>query len=782
MKLEVETYPVEESLDKKQGVKTPSKISKWVKRVAHYSNIEMLSFAHSNKLVVWFIVFWTTLLQIGLLRFEIEPGNHKFRLHSFFKYELSDYIDFSGWRRDLEMTDDYTILAIFGFVVFKFIWICGTIYCKLQGYFQGPVIIFFGKLVGFFVLCDSTIFLVIKISVICSTLQSASGGLKFVAVLAFLLEAINFLFHLNFSRDPRYLKKNRFQGKSYTYYSAKTISLMVLIVFSFTLTDKSTKAAKAFFNFANALVALALLSFQIKTGVFSQFSLFSMHALLDGFFFWESIIAFLSIVSKAVATSDLDFFSFIGVSCIFACIKIYSNRFEERYLFTKFNSIQHGNTARLFIFSMYQCFLKSQNDKQKELMLFSALGRHLEQCKNPYCLCFLSKVYFKEDNEQKPNTSLQAILEKNYKRIDRRSVSNSIAIFKELDVINNLKSTHLRIAQAEEQEDDTMPGSDIDREEPSPDMIYLLNLKSKLQMCRILCSFFVQLIDQVKKSVSSLYFEMISFFLFEYQNYMAALISLYQAAGSLKFKKSASLLNQVMLLNFIDIAKQKLKFSLESTIDPLSPKIDIYKVLKYKEDVTRLQANNRKLLCKKLDFYLELSSFEIDYKQLVNIGQEINAGVVENRFLVKELMSISQKNPKLINEAIFFELCVLEKPTISKGTKKAYTEYKNDGRFERPNQRAQRSKEKVNYYNSSHAVLFVSCLDHFFRVSKMSSNAPGFFKVQKHQLIGLPIKNLMPKTIGVHHDDFLFHFINGTSSSKAHLIVESASVLGSRKK
>lgn len=327
-------------------------------------------------------------------------------------------------------------------------------------------------------------------------------------------------------------------------------------------------------------------------------------------------------------------------------------------------------------------------------------------------------------NQSKTNANLKAILDANIPKIEKFGMENSISIFTELEVIKQLKVSHARVCGPEELSQ-SPPNSQAEIVPLPPDTMYLLNFRSQLQFTRILCSFFAQLMSQVKKNSYSLYYEMTSFFLYEYKNWVAALISLYQMLYSSRYQRESNIFQKIMIEN-----------------------------------------------------YIELSSCEVDYSRVLSFGKFIQEKTVENQLLINSMMKQFSSNVKLINECVFFELCVLERQTLTQRTKKAYQELKSEGRLYKNASKFTRGKEKSSMYNTLNSIVFANCLDHNFKVAIHSSNAPSFFKYPDGQFLGVPIKALMPKFIGMHHNQFIFEFINGNSRSKSHGKFDSAAKLG----
>jgi hypothetical protein len=779
MQIELTPYPKDDPPHSlKEPSKTDSKFARWVKKFANRSNIEMMSCIHTNLLVVWVFVGWTTFRQISLLKFDIEGSSHKFKLHSMFQTYIVNYFEIIQAKSEIGAKEKSDTVNTFIFAIFKFCCIVGAIYFNLKRVFKGTKLSCLTKTIGFFLLYDVTLGFVSKVRLLSIMLQKGTLGYKLISILTLILEGISYFFHLNFTQDLRYLKRNIYQGQSYTYYTIKATGYLILIIFATLIEDNSSVTVNAFFNLSNAILAIILLSFQANTGIFAQFGMNSVHAIFDALYLWESILAFLTVFSKTVARSDLDFFSFVGITCLFAILKIYSNKFLQRYLFKNIQEIKDSKTGRLCLLAYYLQWHQVTRNKSSALLLASALGKHTELCHNPYCLCFLSKVFI----ELRPNSEYDCIkdeLNRNIHRIDNLSVANSVAIFKEAEVIKKLKTVHFQIAQIGENALQSRPNSDIDNPEPPEGSIALLNLQSHLQMTRILCSFFVQILDRLKDPISSLFYNSIAFFIYEYNNYLAALVCLYQMANSQRFKRAAGLMDQVKTQNYISIAKAKLKYQQESNSDPFSPKLELVNVLKYKENSNKLHKNNRTLFLQKMDFYQELSSPEVNYKEFSRLGQEIHKGIQETQALINNLLAVNHKNIRLMNENIFFELCVLEKVTISKRLRKYYSELRKEGKLERMTKRVIKDREKLNYFDTFHTVLFASCLNHSFKISMMSSNAPGFFKMSKNKMENLPINALLPKNIAIYHDEFLFHYLNGTSKTRTSYYIESAAVLDS---
>ena len=93
--------------------------------------------------------------------------------------------------------------------------------------------------------------------------------------------------------------------------------------------------------------------------------------------------------------------------------------------------------------------------------------------------------------------------------------------------------------------------------------------------------------DRVKGSVFDLYLDKVSFFLFEYKNYVSTLISLYEFVYSVAFVRERSFFKSIIIQNYIIIAKKRLQQSTQ-TVATQSERdqrqdLDLSKLLSYRE-------------------------------------------------------------------------------------------------------------------------------------------------------------------------------------------------------
>jgi hypothetical protein len=296
---------------------------------------------------------------------------------------------------------------------------------------------------------------------------------------------------------------------------------------------------------------------------------------------------------------------------------------------------------------------------------------------------------------------------------------------------------------------------------------YCLNLTSQIDFCKVMCSFLEILKNKIQGDFFEFFIDKVAFLVFEYQNYVSSLVTLYNYIHSIVYKKGRSLHRDFILNSYVTLTKRMLDLKMYEVNNTLVRKVEFAKIFEYREKIASVRNNIKKGMLKKIDFYLNLVEDEIDLKSTLQLGEEVN-DIIE--IVQKEIDGLTDtciKNLRLLKEVLAFEVCLLEKNQLSVRTRQALKDTQDELPFARETIKSKdQAKGKFNFYNSSNVVVFANCLQNSIRITKFTSNACDLFGVSKEQLLGAETKTFMPASIAAVHDVIIMNYLNGNNQSR----------------
>ena len=327
---------------------------------------------------------------------------------------------------------------------------------------------------------------------------------------------------------------------------------------------------------------------------FIHFGMFGcLFPISDILYLWECIFNFLVIVHEEtnppLRVSNFDLLNYIGVTLLLVFYRIIYDRHQNYLLSLSTKKITRQSQARAYIQQIYSLFYNQLNNRENTFKLASALSSHIRECRHPYCLCFFCKVYFDPNTIGKRFRTLRSLLDSNIQKIDSLAKANTITVFRDPKAVNQLRKQHTLLAASDSGSESSgisvVPkGEEVKNE---ANFLYILNLKSEPQILRLICSFYVTFMDRVKGSVFDLYLDKVSFFLFEYKNYVSTLISLYEFIYSVAYVRERSFFKSIIIQNYIIIAKKRLQQSTQTIATQAErdqrQDLDLSKLLSYRE-------------------------------------------------------------------------------------------------------------------------------------------------------------------------------------------------------
>ena len=128
---------------------------------------------------------------------------------------------------------------------------------------------------------------------------------------------------------------------------------------------------------------------------------------------------------------------------------------------------------------------------------------------------------------------------------------NQVSIFRDENAIRRLSHRHIiqsSMAKNERKVDkDAKQTTDENIVSFLKDTYFYLNLKKTPKLLKTVCSFLVTITSQLKDNNFNFFLSKIQFFLFEYQNSLAALVSLYSFSRSNRYLKQKNILKDALL-------------------------------------------------------------------------------------------------------------------------------------------------------------------------------------------------------------------------------------------
>lgn len=253
---------------------------------------------------------------------------------------------------------------------------------------------------------------------------------------------------------------------------------------------------------------------------------------------------------------------------------------------------------------------------------------------------------------------------------------------------------------------------------------------------------------------------------YEYQNYIASLITAYDFIYSKQYGTESSAYKDVILQNFVTIGKKNLTSIENSMFKPYFSKIKYSKILDFRTRVHLLRDKIKSMVLGKIEIYSLMFERHIDYRELVGNAVKLYAMQKKTMKEFRELFSIESKNIKLNREAIMFELCVLEKQYVSSQLKKHYHESLIDVKYRAGSVYTNdNSKNRFSFYNSSNIAIFARNNNNVFRIAKFTLNAAELLGLKKHEIFGKELSEFMPPQIAAMHDRIMLNYMNGNNNS-----------------
>jgi len=462
---------------------------------------------------------------------------------------------------------------------------------------------------------------------------------------------------------------------------------------------------------------------------------------------------------------DLDYFPVIFSVLLFYTVKFIVKKRLSDFMATATHIHRSCNSSLTYLRNLYY-FSQNQSGKYT-LPLYGCILGHFKKCSNPYCLCFQLKFSY---DIQIGMSSIKSIsgLNKIFNQQQRGLKGNGLAMFDDLVAIETAKSLHQGTFITRTNKD-TQTVSVIRSNEPLPaDAVdFVLDLGSSDKFKMFMCSCLRDVKEsQDGKRVFPAIIDILRFLTFEYKNYVAGLLAVYDFVYSRVYARESNIWSNILLQNYI-YANRSLLTKVEQDIFPTPfPRMKLAKILNYRLRVHSLRSIMRTLIMGKIEIYSTLCGNIIPYTPLSKIVEAYTIELNKAKSEFEYLLETGPRNLKLNREAIMFELCVLEMPIVSKKLKKNYTEALIDTRNREGSVHSyENMRGKLSYFNSSNIVIFVRNINSTFRIYHYTANASDLLGVKRQELQGMAISDFMPPQLAQVHDRLIMNYLNGSSQS-----------------
>ena len=457
-------------------------------------------------------------------------------------------------------------------------------------------------------------------------------------------------------------------------------------------------------------------------------------------------------------------------------------------------SIQSPSRFKAYIETLYFVFIHSTTFGFNKFLIDMTIGKHVQMCTNPYCVCFFSRISVQNfDSTVHQRRYLRIFDEISGDRVGLNAkIKMPLSIFEDKQQIQWLKVEHYERAgfiEAEEGSTKIKAHSTHDLtsnfafgngKDPSlASNSYVLELSNHHQFTAMICSFYSSSNFKTRSSISSGLFElicdMIAFHIYEYKNQTSALIYLHRYFH----KRGLTILQKLRLVNFRQISSLSVDqvYSEDEIKEPLGTNLHLNQLLDYKRRVSELDPHLRNLTAAKIDFYSSFNDPIINFDSLVRTGEKCYNNIQKLKKEIDTLFHTSNRDGNLVFRAIYFDKALLEESRNSRklaakliSTKQYDTQY-----LRKMENSLTITKFKFNPFDVSNVVLLVSCSNSQseFRFSNASDNAIDLFGLSGDAMVGQVINDFMPSQIAKEHDRFIKNFLNGRSNPRQSVFVNT---------
>ena len=380
---------------------------------------------------------------------------------------------------------------------------------------------------------------------------------------------------------------------------------------------------------------------------------------------------------------------------------------------------------------------------QRVLAIFS---NHIVICNNRACLCFYLKYHYQQA-EEKSNLDQLA------RNDTKKDKDFKIILYDDID-----------IDKAEERKKDVVNYLNL----------YSVNLYSS-KMKTVMASFYYNCVIGMKKYVFTLYCSYISYLMFEVNNGVGAQIATYNLWYSKPYRENHGLFSDMIVVNYQDLVTRKLHNEFINSGFWLS-KTRLTTIFEYFKDIDNTKGNIDKITKHMIEYYEELSNYNMNYKVVMNVGNSAWNLRKKSEYTQDKLYKANPRSVRLLCTFINYEINVKHhwNGKMAKELQELYYSVRADEKNEDTFTEQLRNNRESNMYKQGNMVVFLNVINSEFFIAKATRNAAQYFEYQESEFIGKNIQELMPECIGRVHDSYQLGFVNQKEKS----IMETAHITG----
>jgi len=441
------------------------------------------------------------------------------------------------------------------------------------------------------------------------------------------------------------------------------------------------------------------------------------------------------------------------------------NRYRVENLSMQFiYEIKHPDEAELHLQLIYS-LLEPKRDTSRYFQLVKYFTLHHKNCRKLTCLCFLLKFFITE------RMDTRGVLKEKVKKYKSALKRISLIMYSNPESIKALRYDTLKLIDPL-----SNPEKDIDSD-------YFLNLEFTSSEV-VMSSLFANYIEEAKKGFALIFLRFVCFLIYQLKNYTGALIYGYSYLRSEEYRTGTNFFRKVIIENLLDKTQRLLNKEFIDSKYWLSDKrvLDVQELC---DSIRIIRCEMKRLSRLYCSFYNELSQTVISKKNLVGFSKEI----LELRGMIEEEFAMNfrkhHKSAYIHKLYIFYMRNFLNKSSsLLKDHKKAIELYSATLYKQENLSQILASQQDFNMFEESIIAVFVRVRDMNYTIEKCTDNAGAFFGYSTPEVIGAPIKLLMPNEIRQNHDNYICDFLNQrfTNINKAPVIRSFALTKGDKLK
>src|SRR3990167_2882197 len=626
------------------------------------------------------------------------------------------------------------------------------------------------------------------------------GSYRFLAIFLLIWMVCDIFFIVGFSLDINYKPRNLIQGRTYLFFMYKILGLWALLIVKYIIINVDNYGLDIFSNLLTLLLSLFLIYKLYDTSNFFLYPNIELaYTLLMIVFVIESLGALVYSLNRDLKDIlDMDLVAIIAYPLIYLLYRGLENRKTDHILSkrsqTSFDSL---DTAILYLEKLFYCFGQNQDDRFKMYLQMNIVS-HCNGCRDPMCLCPLLRETI-DVKSGSAGRSAKSTFNHFLNKQKGASLHNTTVNFDSKKFLSKLKLQNKTIAKLTPTHDSKVLRIETTEEFSTDDVYSMVAIDNAEKFNLVFCSFFRLLKSQAKtKDTFDLMYSYFKFLLTEYNNPITALYAIYDYVYSADFERDSSLPRVVLMQNLLRFSKrQALTLNLDdlrifetsrcfsSRASMLIPKDEDFissanldhhsladsgfsmsQIFSFRRRLHQVRLTKMDLILKKIRLYNWLFEPEGDFRVASSLGSELYTKSREMKRKLAELNLLDALNPRLIREAIVYEVCVKERDSIPPDYAKRYREAVARFQVFSKSIHSVQSKNRFSPYSSTHVVVFARPVGEHLRISQFSENAVSFFEAEEYSLKNANLSNFILPTLAKDHDELLHSYLNGEQVSQ----------------